>query len=129
MTMLMAATGITTAAALRPDVVSFAPTMTPTRLVKLYSIAGARLQVWPGPEFSSTAAGDNAVPAGPYGSSPDTCVFESCSYTTSSARTQLRVRLYSHAALMTAESPGRARPLKPSPVPYTLTSRTLADPE
>src|ERR1700736_617251 len=110
MTMLMAATGMTTADALRPDVVSFAPAMTPTRLVKLYSIAGARLQVCPGPEFSSTAAGGNPVPA-ELCTSPDTCVFESCSYTTSSASTQLRVRLYSHAALMIAELPGRARPL------------------
>jgi hypothetical protein len=45
MTMLTAATGITTAVALRPAVVSFAPAMIPTRLLKLYSIAGARLQV------------------------------------------------------------------------------------
>ena len=106
MTMLMAATGMTTADAFRPDVVNFAPAMTPTRLLKLYSIAGARLQVWPVPEFSSTAAGGNPVPAGLCRSSPHTCVFESCSYTTSSASTQLRVRLYSPAALMTTELPG-----------------------
>ncbi len=43
--MLTAATGMTTAVAFRPEVVSFAPTITPTLLLKLYSIAGARLHV------------------------------------------------------------------------------------
>ena len=45
---------------------------------------------------------------------------------TSSASSQLRVGLYSHAASPFVELPGYARPRKPCAVPYTLTSCTFA---
>ena len=60
--MLIAATGINRAEALRPAIVNFAPAMMPTRLLKLYSMAGARLQVWLDPEFRRLAL-DDAIAA------------------------------------------------------------------
>src|SRR5687768_3054398 len=110
--MFTAVTGATLAPALRPDAVITAPTITPIRLVQLYSTAGARLNVSREPDRNCTRVGDRSM-FPPGCSIPSTFVVSLCWYATSSASTQLRVRLYSQAEIAENDAPGSARPRKP----------------
>src|SRR6516165_4047494 len=115
-TMLRAIAGVMVALVLRPISMIRTPSSAPNRLVQLYSIAGAKPSEYEEPDSCANPAspviGIDAV-----GTVPATRVLSLCWYTTSSARTQWRVRLYSAAASAVNESPGQARPLKPFAVP------------
>src|SRR6516162_102363 len=116
-TMLRAIAGVMVALVLRPISMIRTPSSAPSRLVQLYSIAGAKPSEYEEPDSWASPA-VIGIDAG--GIVPATRVLSLCWYTTSSARTQWRVRLYSAAASAVKESPGQARPLKPFAVPYTL---------
>src|ERR1700758_5893464 len=107
--MLMAAAVVTLEPVLRPATKTRAPTMTPTRELKLYSSAGATARYSLEPDCAAIAAGPSGA-----GSLPVRRVLELCTHTRSLASTQLRVALYSAAASAVKESPGWTRPRKPT---------------
>ncbi len=118
--MLSATAGVRLAVALRPISMIRTPSSAPTRLLKLYSTAGAKpidqedpLTLW-----KELAPGGAARRAGMApGTLPLTAVLALRWYSTSSASTQRRVRLYSAAASAVNPLPGQARPRKPRLVP------------
>src|SRR5258708_38697992 len=99
----MAMAGEMLAVVLTPAAITRVPNRTPRLGDQLYSTAGAKPNASLGPESSVLLPVTRVLPLRPY--------------TTSSASTQLRVRLYSHAASADTEVPGLARPRNPAPVP------------
>src|SRR5262245_39366460 len=107
--MLIATAGLTVAAVLRPAGITRTPRRTPTFELQLYSIAGARPSASLEPRSNSIAERFRAPREGGtlY---PLTRVLAVWRYVTSSARTKLRVRLYSKDAFAKKELPGLAWP-------------------